>query len=242
MRGQLPGRTSPAPGGVLTEPESGSAPKDPGYRLPKSAPEPVNRAERDAFDALVADALPAVRASAQAWRNGLTALVTLVATGVIIQGQRTTADLPVPWRLAVTLLIGGGLATCILGLWHVLAAEAGTRTSTRTRSSIHERHGSVTAYQVALANAAGRRLHRARNTVAIALALLFAGVVTTWWAPASPKQPPAYLKVTHGTGTTCGTLQSADGGELHLTVSGATAPTVITFAAITNISVVAACS
>lgn len=226
----------------MTEPASGSEPEHPGYRLPKSAPEPVNRAERDAFDALVADALPAVRASAQAWRNGLTAFVTLVVAGVVIQGQKTTADLPVPWRLAVTLLIGSGLAACILGLWQILAAEAGTRTSTRTRSSIHEQHGSVRAYQVALANAAGRRLHRARNAVAIALALLFAGIVTTWWAPASPKQPPAYLKITHSNGTTCGTLQSADSGELRLTVSGANAPAVITFAAVTNISIVAACS
>ena len=215
---------------------------DPGFRLPASAPEPVSRSEREAFEALVADSLPTVRAAAQAWRNGLTGLLTLVITGVVIQGRTTASELPASWRLAMTLLIGGGLSTAVLGLWQALAAEAGTRTGPRTLTGIHEHHASVSAYQVALANTAGRRLGKARNSVAVALALLVAGVATTWWAPANPTSPPAYLKVTYtGGGSVCGTLQSADGGQLRLAVGGVHAPAVIDLSAVTNVFVVTSC-
>ncbi|MDQ3152790.1 MAG: plasmid pRiA4b ORF-3 family protein [Actinomycetota bacterium] len=71
--------------------------------------------------------LPAVRASAEAWRSGLTAFLTLVTTEVIIKGRDTTAGLPTSWRVLVTVLIGGGLALAVAGLWRVLAAQAGTR-------------------------------------------------------------------------------------------------------------------
>jgi hypothetical protein len=34
----------------------------------------------------------------------------------------------IPWRIAVTLAIGAGLALPIVGLWHTLAAEVGANT------------------------------------------------------------------------------------------------------------------
>ena len=212
------------------------------YRLPQSPPEPVSEAEREAFAALVAESLPAVRASAQTWRTGLTALITLITAAVVIQGQRATAELSPGWRLAVTLLIGGGLAACAAGLWQVLGAEAGSRTTALTLSDIHQRHGSVAAYQAALANLTGKRLHHARNFVAAALILLFAGTVATWWAPATQTPAPTYLKITHGTDTTCGVLQSAEGGRFQLTVPGAAIPVEIAISDITTVGVVSTCS
>lgn len=208
---------------------------------PPTGPEPVNRAEKEAFAALVDASLPAVRASAQAWRNGLTALITLVTTSVILKGRDTTADLTTGWRLAITLTIGGGLAAAIWGLWHALAAEAGTRTGVRTLAEIHAQHASVAAYQVALAVTAGQRLRAARNAVAVALALLLTGIVLAWWAPTASATPPAYLEITYLHQTTCGILQSADSGQPRLTTPGAHNPTVIPLTTITNFAVVPKC-
>ncbi|MFY1695418.1 MULTISPECIES: hypothetical protein [unclassified Solwaraspora] len=155
--------TDPAP----AEPEASAAVGPEGsdvarFRLPAAAPEPVSDAERAAFAQLARESLPAVRASAQSWRNGLTALVSLAAAGVFVQGRSATADLTTTWRGVVTVLIGGGLVAAGVGLWYALAAEAGGRAAPLTLTDIHARHASVEAYQVALANRAAGRLHRAR--------------------------------------------------------------------------------
>jgi hypothetical protein len=98
----------------------------------------------------------------------------------------------VPWRIAVTLAIGAGLALAIVGLWHTLAAEVGASTRLYTLDDIRARYASV-QYQVGQAAASGRRLQTARIVV----------------AAAAPAKPPAYLMVTRPGGTVCGVLNSA---------------------------------
>jgi hypothetical protein len=215
-------------------------------RRPTSGPSAFDLAERDAFAALSAASLDAVRASAEAWRNGLSAFIALVTTGVVIKGRDTTGALPVGWRVAVTVLIGGGLLAAIVGLWQALAAQAGTRPRATTLSDVHSRYGSVAAYRVALARAAAARVGRAQYLVAVALALLLAGIVATWWAPAAPSEKksekkPAYLQVSHPGGPSCGTLSSADGGRLRLKSPGRHEPVVVPLTNVTGIKVVKAC-
>jgi hypothetical protein len=208
---------------------------------PAARPRPVSAADREAFDALAKEALPTIRSMAAAWRTGLTALITFVTTGIILKGRTDTTSLALPWRIAVTVAIGTGLALAILGLWHALAAEAGARARLRTLDDIRAYYASVQAYQVGQAAAAGRRLNTARTVVAAALGLLLAGVLLTWWAPAAPASPPAYLKVTRLGGTACGTLVSADGGILRLTVTGAHQPVTIPLASVTNLAITPTC-
>ncbi|MBT2365646.1 hypothetical protein J7E88_10020 [Streptomyces sp. ISL-10] len=207
-------------------------------RMPGRPPTQTDLAERDRFQVLVRDSLPAVRASAEAWRNGLAAFIALLGTAVVIKGRATTAELPADWRLAVTLLVGGGLALAVVGLWHALAAQAGTRPLAVTLADIHRDHGSVDGFEVATAMRAARRLTLARRTVACALAFLFAGTVLTWWAP-GPR--PASVQVTHGERTTCGTLLSADGGRLRVSVRGRSRPVDIPLSAVENMAVAGNC-
>ena len=166
---------------------------------------------------------------AAAWRTGLTALVTLITTGIILKGQTDTTTLPVPWRTAVTAAIGAGLALALLGLWHTLAAEVGARIRLRTLEDIRDHYASVEAYQVGQAAAAGRRLQTARTLVAAALGLLLTGVLLTWWAPTptSTVDPAAYLKVASSSGTICGVPKSFGEGSLTLTVPGIYKPVSI---------------
>ncbi|MGW3815310.1 hypothetical protein [Streptomyces sp. NPDC005046] len=178
---------------------------------------------------------------AGAWRTGLTGLITLVTTGIILTGRSATTTLTVPWRIAVTATIGVGLALAIVGLWHTLAAEVGARTRLYSLDDVLNRYASVQAYQVGRAAAAGRRLHAARAVVAAALGLLLIGVLLTWWAPGAPAAPPAYVKVTRPSGTVCGILKSADGGTLRLSVEGSYEATAIPLTAVTNLSVTSSC-
>jgi hypothetical protein len=204
-------------------------------------PRPVSAADRKAFEALVSDALPAVRSMVVAWRTGLTGFITLVTTGVVLTGQKTTTDLTFPWRVAVTLAIGWGLGLAILGLWHALAAEVGARTRLQSLEDIRARYASVQAYQVGLAAAAGHRLQAARTLSAAALGLLLTGVLLTWWAPRAPADPPAYLTVTRPGGIICGVLASADGGLLRVRVAGAHDPVTIPLSTVTNLAVATNC-
>jgi hypothetical protein len=236
MRSQLP-PANRAPKRLM------AAPDDPAASSPAAGPpRPVSAADRETFDALVKDSFSSVRSMAAAWRTGLTALITLVTTGIIITGRTATTTLTVPWRIVITLAIGGGLALAIVGLWYALAAEVGARVRLQTLDEIRAQYASVQAYLVGQAAIAARRLQAARVLVGGALAFLVPGVLLTWWAPAAPDSPPAYLRVTLRGGTVCGTLQSADGGVLRLAVAGAYKPATIPLASVTNLAVVATCS
>ena len=52
---------------------------------------PSSLEERDHFAEFNAQSLAILRPSAQTWRNGLVAFITLVTIGVIIKGSDTTA-------------------------------------------------------------------------------------------------------------------------------------------------------
>lgn len=152
-------------------------------RLPAAPPTKADLAERDQFRALVADSLTSVRASAEAWRNGLAAFVALVTTGVVIKGQDTMAGVATGWRATITVLIALGLASAVVGLWQALSAHAGAKPEVLTLDDIRSRYGSVQAYQVITALRAAHRLVFARYAVAAALTLLLTGTILTWWAP-----------------------------------------------------------
>ncbi|MEU2717298.1 hypothetical protein [Streptomyces sp. NPDC007205] len=152
-------------------------------RPPRRPPSPADLAERDRFQNLVRSSLPSARASAEAWRNGLAAFITLVGTAIVVKGRTSTADLPTAWKAAVTALVGGGLALAVAGLWQALAAQAGSDTQLRSLDDIHRVHGSIDMYEVAMAVRVARRITFARRFVACSLVLLSAGTVLTWWAP-----------------------------------------------------------
>ena len=91
---------------------------------------------------------------------------------------------------------------------------------------------------------AGRAL---RNGV---IAAIVAGALSPWAltsggtsAPSGldPATPAAHLEVAIHGSTACGTLQSADGGVLRLSVAGAHEPTATPLTMVTNIAIVANC-
>lgn len=182
-----------------------------------------------------------VRASARTWRTGLAAFITLVTTGVVIKGRDTTSGLADSWRTLVTVLVGVGLLLAVVGLWQALAAEAGTDPKKQTLQDIRADYGTLTAYQVHLADMAARRLQWGQRTVAAAVVFLLAGIAVTWWAPNAAPTRPVYIRVAHGRAMTCGILQSADAGQLHLTVRGSRKSIDIPFSEIAGLILASSC-
>jgi hypothetical protein len=213
----------------------------PRARKPAEAPTKTDLDERDRYAQLTAGSMDIVRGSAQAWRTGLTAFITLVITGVVIKGRDTTVGLTTGWRILISVLIGGGLLLAGLGLWQALAAEAGTDPKKQTLKDIRAVHGTLTTYEVYLAAKAARRLQWGRYAVAGAVILLLAGIAATWWAPAAAPSAPAYITVAHGHAITCGTLQPAGAGQLRLTVHGSLSAVTISFSQITSLALTTAC-
>lgn len=197
-------------------------------RRPQRAPTPSDLAERDAFANLGNDALPAIRASAETWRNGLAVFITAVTAGVAVKGRDITVDLAWPWRRLVASLTFGGLLIAVAGLWQALGAQAGTRAGKQSFHDVQVNYGSVAAYRISLAATAARRLSIARRTVAVALplalALILGGICAALQAPSKTTQPTAALRVDHRGAATCGALSSADGGYVRLKVKGRNDP------------------
>jgi hypothetical protein len=210
-------------------------------RKPARAPSRTELEERDRYARLTAASADTVRSSAQAWRNGLTAFITLVTTAVIFQGRDTTNGLATSWRTVITVLIGGGLLLAVLGLWQALAAEAGTHLELQTLQDIRAVHGTLDAYEVYLAASAARRLQSGRRAVAGAITALLTGIALTWWAPPSAPPPPAYVTVTHGHTVTCGVLRASGASSLRLTVQGNPGRVTIPFSQITSFAPAATC-
>ncbi len=213
----------------------------PRARKPAQAPSKSDLDERDRYARLTAASIDTVRGSAQAWRNGLTAFITLVTTAVVFQGRDTTAGLATGWRTAITVLIGGGLLLAVLGLWQALAAEAGTDPELQTLQGIRAVHGTLAAYEVHLAASAARRLQWGRRAVAGAITALLTGIALIWWAPAAASPPPAYVTVAHGHAVTCGIPQPSGTGGLRLAVQGSSDPVTIPFSQITSLTPTASC-
>ncbi len=205
----------------------------------RGAPTPAEVADREAFDALVDASLTDTRDSAGTWRNGLAALITLATGALVLKGPEAAADLDWPARLALTVLLGGGLACAVVGLWNALSAEAGIPEKV-THQWVLDHHGSTKEFSVATALAAAARLRTARTLVMASLALFLTGTVVWWWLPEAPEDPVVTVTTSAGV-SACGTLASADGGTLRIAVTGASTPTIVPVTEVANLVVGTSC-
>lgn len=200
------------------------------------APTPEDVSDRARFDKLVDDALANVRSSAEKWRTGLAALVTLATTALLISGPASAADLPAANRYLIVALLLIGLLVAVTGLWLALSAASGVPENV-TYPGIRKEHPSVRAFQVHLAGKAAKLLKAARWLVALSLAAFIAGMAVWWLTP--PNTPK--IAVVAADGTTCGTLKSADNRVYRVQVAGEAAPRSLPFADVLNVAVVGEC-
>jgi hypothetical protein len=209
------------------------------YRKPAAAPNASEVADLAEFDRLTQDSLKTVQTSAETWRTGLAALVTLVTTGFFLKGPDTAGDLPSPMRWIVVLLASVGLVLVVAGLHYALRAVAGSP-ATVDYATIRATYGSVRAYQVALARQAADDLRMARQLV-MTYALPILGITALLWVVATKPADKAVVEVTANGARTCGALLSADAQNLRIKVSGDDDTRVIPIATVTDMRVALSC-
>jgi MFS family permease len=210
--------------------------------MPSRAPTAADLEDQARFHKLASESLADVRAAAEKWRTGLAALITLITGGLLIKGPESANDLTTGWRIAITILGGGGIAVAILGLWSALKASAGLPKKQEFDVVVAD-YGSVLGFEVAQADKAAGELHWARRALLLALPLLGAALICWWWAPTKPTAPPAYVEVDRSSTSNpvCGTLVSGDNGHLRVQVAGEENPTTIDYPDVTNIRLKASC-
>lgn len=205
---------------------------------PPGPPTPSSMQDVADFAALVATSLTDVRSTAEKWRTGLAALITLTTTALLIKGPENARDLSTGWRSAVTAALIAGLSLAVAGLWRALEAAAGTPEAV-TLDAILARHGSVKAFRIAQANAAITALRSARRLVMASIVLLTIGILGWWWAPVTEDAP--VLNITTGGKSVCGEVDSADHGAIRLQVRGEADPRTIPLSQVENLAVAASC-
>ncbi|MEJ2885210.1 hypothetical protein [Actinomycetospora aeridis] len=205
------------------------------YRRPREddRPDPVTAAERVEFDALSETSLDSVTASAERWRNGLAGLTTVVTGALLIKGPANAADVPVGWRIALTILFGVGIAVSVSGLWLALRAAAGVPARIRF-DDLRRNYGTVRLYKLALAERAATDLGRARAAALVASLLLAAAALTWWWAPPDPTAARS-VTVTHGTARSCGVVVESDAAGLRLAVRNTPTHLTIPWTTVTSV-------
>lgn len=206
--------------------------------VPPGPPTAASLQDRTDFRALVDASVKDTRASAETWRTGLAALVTLVTTGLLIKGPEEAAKLPDEARALIVFLLVVGLGLAVLGLYHALAAAAGVP-ATVERDDVVARYGSVRGFQVAQAVRAADRLRDARHLVLLALPTL--GLATVAWLLSTPSSGTPVVVVHTGETRHCGTLLSADDGEVRIDIPGESDPRVTALDDLTNLEVAAEC-
>ena len=212
-----------------------------GARVRRQAhgPTPGQVADRDRWEALTSASLTATQAAAEKWRTGLAAFVTLVTGGLLIKGPQSASDLTTGWRIALTLLTGGGLALAAAGLWMALRAAAGAPGHVGYPEMVRT-YGGVRQFEVACARRASDALRWAKVTMACSLSLLALAAFAWWWAPTKVATTPR-VQITVGGRTVCGKLLSADKQRFRVEVDGETDPRTIPFNGVDNVRVTLSC-
>jgi hypothetical protein len=144
---------------------------------------------------LQATALSRALNDAKAWRNGYAMLAGGLSALLGFIGTRLGHDTSWEWRVALSILLGGGLLCVTAALVLAITVEGGRRTARLNLREIVQTHNSLEAYQAQQAAVALVRLDRSKGIAAIGAGMAFVGLVVTLWMPgkadpARPAPPP----------------------------------------------------
>lgn len=161
---------------------------------------------------LVAAQLAHARRAAENWRNGLVALIGLIAAFSVIKGPDNVSGLA-PWAaLLVGVLLLLALASATFGAWMSLAAAYGTPSViTRERARAL---GGIDGFKLHLATQSVVKLRLAQGATIATLLLVASAVGLTWYGP-RPVQVILTLE-RKSLPSVCGQLVNSRDGYLEL--------------------------
>jgi hypothetical protein len=200
---------------------------------PTSGPTQEDIENAEAWERLATSSAESVVNSAEKWRNGLAALVTLITGGLIIAGP-DGSDMPAAWRIAATIITTAGIGCAAVGCFLALSVSAG-RPSIADLPSIVAKYHSVQNYSAIQATKKVKQVAAVQVLAIIAVAALVLGAAAWSMAPKAQTQPDTpKFSVDSGKNTYCGDLVSADKGVIVLAVKGEKDHRVLPYTSVTN--------
>lgn len=177
-----------------------------------------------------------VAGSATRWQEGMAALTSALAAGILIANAPDASALDPEWRAWVLLAVIVAALGGLVGLGCVLTASAGVPT-TITRKQFAAKYITAEEFRRQKMRSVAWRIRVARYAVVGSILATICAAVLLWVAPGEEPM----LNVQTGDGSSCGAVESADGGEIRLQVRGERNPRVIPLHDVTNLSVVGSC-
>ena len=129
--------------------------------------------------------LQLIRARAEKWIAGATALSGTLGVVLVVKGRDTVTNMPLAWRAATAATLTAAFALLAFGMFRAYQAAYGTpgrleEVNPIPLTGLHSRL--LEAREIAAARALND-VAAATKTVAAAIALVMLGVAITWFAP-----------------------------------------------------------
>lgn len=189
-------------------------PSGPVFYEPEHGPSSDAAANIAEWKKLVSSSVERTSATAEKWRTGLAAFVTLITSLLILKGPETASKIAEPWNWLVIGLLVVGTACAVVGLWLALEAASPSNFKDVPYGEVVDKYGSVQAHNVAVASTIIRKLSWAKLWVVLALALIGAGIVA-WWVV--PPASPTHISVSYTDESKrplCGVLEDSSNGSI----------------------------
>lgn len=200
---------------------------------PTSGPTQEDIENAEAWEKVATSSAESVVNSAEKWRDGLAALVTLITGGLIIAGP-DGFDMPTAWRIAATIITTVGIGCAAVGCFLALSVSAG-RPSVADLPSIAAKYHSVQNFTAIQAAKKIKRVASVQALAIFAVAALVLGAGAWSMAPKLQTKPVTpKFSVDVGKSTYCGDLVSADKGVIVLAVTGEKDHRVLPYKSVTN--------
>jgi hypothetical protein len=195
----------------------------------ETTPSPREIGDRARLAGEVTASLERVRTTAENWRTGMAGIITLVTATLLFKGRESISDYEAWVRYALGALTLCALALALVSLWLFLSAAYGRLRPVSAQSVIDA--GGVDVRNVHLATSALADLRWARGLAICSSVVLAAALVLSWYGPAEPSAPPAYVRITirgddqrQSEETLCGELTAQDGGTTVVAIEGEPEP------------------
>jgi hypothetical protein len=184
----------------------------PRLKPPIGLPTSVSLADNEAWSSLVTNQLADVRKAAENWRNGLVALIGLVATFSVIKGANDLSGLARWAGYSVGILLSLALVCAIFGAWKSLAAAYGTPSVISLEQ--FRAVGGADGFRLDLGTKTVSNLLWARRATIATVILVALAVGLTWYGPR-----PAFVILNverKSLPNVCGKLVSSQNGEMEI--------------------------
>lgn len=197
-----------------------SAPQPaPQYRRPAEPPNASALSNIEEWDALVASSLERATATAEKWRTGMAALVTVVTSVLLLKGP-DAQKIPWPVNLFVIVPLVVGMSLMLSGLWLALAASAPALKTHTDYNSVVNEYRTIGNYKLNAAEKVTADLNGAKRLVICALVAFTVGIIA-WWIVPIQVEAPSKISITDRNGVvTCGTVVESTSGTITIRPNG----------------------